>query len=102
MTLVQEGVGSYNSGVKELSNGNYERAIEELKIYKKIKRGKIKNHGLNFSETQLTIVHLCTGEKNKLGQVKRNLRNISNKLYETRDWTYNMAVANYTYGVRSS
>ncbi len=101
MTLVQEGVGSYNSGVKELSNGNYERAIEELKIAeKKLKRGKIKNHGLNFSRAQLTIAYLCTEENNKLGQVKRNLRNISNRLYETRDWTYNMAVVNYTYGVR--
>ena len=101
MTLVQEGVGSYNNGVKELSNGNYERAIEELKIAeKKLKRGKIKNNGLNFSRAQLTIAYLCTGEKNKLGQVKRNLRNISNKIYDTRDWTYNMAVANYTYGVR--
>ena len=101
MTLVQEGVGSYNNGVKELSNGNYERAIEELKVAeKKLKRGKIKNHGLNFSRAQLTIAYLCTGEKNKLGQVKRNLRNISNKLYEKRDWTYNMAVANYTYGTK--
>ena len=102
MTLVQEGIGSYNNGVKELSNGNYERAIEELKIAeKKLKRGKIKNHGLNFSRAQLTIAYLCTGEKNKLGQVKRNLRNISNKLYETRDWSYNMAVANYTYGIKT-
>lgn len=100
MNLVQEGIGSYNKGVNELSDKNYESAIEELKIAeKKLKRGKIKNHGLNFSRAQLSIAYLCTGEKNKLGQVKRNLRNISNKLYETRDWTYNMAVANYTYGV---
>ena len=99
MPLVQEGVGSYNNGVDALSNKNYERAIEELKIAeKKLKRGKIKEHGLNFSRAQLSIAYLCTGEKNKLGQVKRNLRNISNKLFETRDWTYNMAVVNYDYG----
>ena len=102
MTLVQEGIGSYNNGVKELSNGNYERAIEELKIAeKKLKRGKIKNHGLNFSRAQLTIAYLCNGEKNKLGQVKRNLRNISNKLYETRDWTYNMAGKLHLWGKNS-
>ena len=101
MTLVQEGIGSYNNGVKSLSNKNYSSAIEELKIAeKKLKRGKIKSHGLNFSRAQLTIAYLCLGEKNKLGQVKRNLRNISNKLYDTRDWTYNMAVANYIYGVQ--
>ena len=99
MPIVQEGVGSYNNGVDALSNKNYERAIEELKIAeKKLKRGKIKENGLNFSRAQLSIAYLCTGEKNKLGQVKRNLRNISNKLYETRDWTYNMAVVNYDYG----
>ena len=102
MSLIQEGIEAYNNGVDLLSDKNYERSIEELKIAeKKLKRGKIKNHGLNFSRAQLTIAYLCTGEKNKLGQVKRNLRNISNKLYESRDWTYNMAVANYTYGVRT-
>ena len=64
MTLVQEGVGSYNNGVKELSNGNYERAIEELKIAeKKLKRGKIKNHGLNFSRAQLTICYTYVLER---------------------------------------
>ena len=81
MTLVQEGVGSYNNGVKALSNKNYNNAIEELKLAeKKLKRGKIKNHGLNFSRGQLTIAYLCSGEKSKLGQVKRNLRNITNRL----------------------
>ena len=31
MNLVQEGIGSYNKGVNELSDKNYESAIEELK-----------------------------------------------------------------------
>ena len=68
---------------------------------KKLKRGKIKEHGLNFSRAQLAIAYLCTGEKSKYGQVKRNLRKITNKLYYTRDWTYNLAVANYTYGTET-
>ena len=100
MSMVQEGIGAYNNGTDELSNGNYETAITELKIAeKKLKRGKIKEHGLNFSRAQLSIAYLCTGEKSKYGQVKRNLRKITNKLYYSRDWTYNLAVANYTYGV---
>ena len=100
MSMVQEGIGAYNNGTDELSNGNYEAAITELKIAeKKLKRGKIKEHGLNFSRAQLSIAYLCTGEKSKYGQVKRNLRKITNKLYYSRDWTYNLAVANYTYGV---
>jgi len=99
MSMVQEGIGAYNNGTEELSDGNYEAAITELKIAeKKLKRGKIKEHGLNFSRAQLSIAYLCTGEKSKYGQVKRNLRKITNKLYYTRDWTYNLAVANYTYG----
>ncbi|MGY8951454.1 MAG: hypothetical protein ACKVJW_06690 [Flavobacteriales bacterium] len=100
MSMVQEGIGAYNNGTDELSNGNYKTAITELKIAeKKLKRGKIKEHGLNFSRAQLSIAYLCTGEKSKYGQVKRNLRKITNKLYYSRDWTYNLAVANYTYGV---
>tara|TARA_B100001287_G_scaffold276585_1_gene288011 strand:- start:3403 stop:4992 length:1590 start_codon:yes stop_codon:yes gene_type:complete len=102
MPLVSEGVEAYENGVDELSNGNYERAIEQLKIAeKKLKRSKIRDHGLNFSRAQLIIAYLSTGEKNKLGLVKRNLRYITNKLYDKRDWTYNMAVANYTYGVKT-
>ena len=99
MSMVQEGIGAYNNGTDELSDGNYEAAITELKIAeKKLKRGKIKEHGLNFSRAQLSIAYLCTGEKSKYGQVKRNLRKITNKLYYTRDWTYNLAITNYTYG----
>jgi hypothetical protein len=100
MTLVQEGVGSYNNGVKALSNKNYNNAIEELKLAeKKLKRSKINNHGLNFSRGQLAIAYLSLEDKkSKLGQVKRNLKNITKKLYDSRDWTYNIAVVNYVYG----
>ena len=108
MKLVQEGVGAYNNGVNALARKNYDNAIEELKLAEKtLKRAKIKDHGLNFSRGQLTIAYLCNGEKNKLGQVKRNLRNITNKLFDSedleksRDWTYNMAVANYDYSTYS-
>ncbi len=107
MQLVQEGIGAYNNGVNSLARKNYDNAIEELKLAEKtLKRAKIKDHGLNFSRGQLTIAYLCTGEKNKLGQVKRNLRNITNKLFDSedleksRDWTYNMAVANYDYSTK--
>ena len=79
---------------------------EEIMLDLYCKRAKIKDHGLNFSRAQLTIAYLCAGEKNKLGQVKRNLRNITNKLFDSedleksRDWSYNMAVANYDYSTK--
>ncbi len=100
MTLVQEGVGSYNNGVNALARKNYDNAIEELKLAeKKLKRAKIKDHGLNFSRAQLAIAYLSLEDKkSKLGQVKRNLKNITKKLYDSRDWTYNIAVVNYVYG----
>lgn len=104
MKLVQEGVEAYNNGVNELSKKkpNYEKAIEELKIAeKKLNRGKIKDHGLNFSRANLAIAYLCLGQKNKLGQVKRNLKKLTNKIYYSRDWTYNIAVAYYDYGSQS-
>lgn len=100
-TLATEGVGSYNEGVRALENKDYGKAIEELKLAeKKLKRGKINNHGLNFSRGQLSIAYLCSGDKTKLSQVKRNLRSITNKLFDSRDWTYNMAVVNYDYGTK--
>ena len=103
MKLVREGVGAYNNGVNALAKKDYEVAIDSLKLAeKKLKRGKIKDHGLNFSRAQLAIAYLSLGEdaKSKLGQVKRNLRNITNRLFDSRDWTYNMAVANYDYATK--
>ena len=32
--------------------------------------------------------------------MKRNLTKITNKLFDSRDWTYNMAVANYDYAIK--
>ena len=69
-------------------------------MQKKLKRSKIRDHGLNFQEAQLIIISKYW-RKNKLGLVKRNLRYITNKLYDNRDWTYNMACRDYTYGVKT-
>jgi len=100
-TMIQEGVNSYTKGVISLANKNYVNSIEELKLAEKqLKRGKINNHGLNFSRGQLAIAYLCTGEKNKLGQVKTNLKKITSRLHDSRDWTYNMAVVNYEYATK--
>ena len=54
----------------------------------------------NEEKIQIGLLVPMSGEKNKLGLVKRNLRYITNKLYDNRDWTYNMAVVNYDYGTR--
>ena len=98
-TVVQEGVNSYNKGVSALANKDWNEAIEELKLAeKKLNKGKINNDGLNFSRGQLSIAYLSSGDKkSKLGKVKRNLRNITKRLYDSRNWTYNMAVVNYEY-----
>tara|TARA_Y100000739_G_C20608530_1_gene467109 strand:+ start:2117 stop:3676 length:1560 start_codon:yes stop_codon:yes gene_type:complete len=102
MKNVQLGIEAYNSGVSNLINGEYEKAINQLKnAEKKLKTGKINIHGLNFSRGNLAIAYLCKGEKNKLGQVKRLLRLITNKIYYDRDWTYNLAVAYYEYGSKA-
>ena len=100
--MIQDGIDAYEKGVTALKNGDYTTAVTNLKIAeKKLKSGKVKIHGLNFSRGNLAIANLCTDEKSKLGQVKRNLKNISNKLYDERDWTYNMAVVNYEYGFKT-
>ena len=107
MKSVKEGVEAYNKGVNELSkkNPNYQEAIESLKTAeKKLKRGKIKDHGLNFSRANLAIAYLSLEGKegkSKLGQAKRSLTRLTNKIYYSRDWTYNLAVAHYEYGSRA-
>ena len=101
MSKVQEGIESYNKGVMSLKNQDYENAIEELRLAeKRLKISKISDNGLNFSRGQLSIAYLNIPGKSKLGQVKRNLNYITNRLYDSRDWTYNMAVVNYDYGTR--
>tara|TARA_B100000902_G_scaffold18326_1_gene21957 strand:+ start:3362 stop:5017 length:1656 start_codon:yes stop_codon:yes gene_type:complete len=109
--MIENGIISYETGVDHLINEEYENAINELKIAeRKLKSGKVNDHGLNFSRANLIISLLCFGEdgdKSKLGQSKRYLTKITNKLYNesvlgdnARDWSYNMAVANYDYAVR--
>ena len=101
MPKVQEGVESYNKGVISLKNEDYENAIEELRhAEKRLKISKINDNGLNFTRGQLSIAYLNIPGKSKLGQVKRNLKYITNRLYDSRDWTYNMAVVNYDYATR--
>lgn len=101
MTLVQDGVNNYYDGVDNLAKGSYTNAIENLKnTERKLKKGKIINHGCNFYRGQLAIAYLCTGETSKLPLVKRNLGKITNRLYDSRDWTYNMAVVNYDYATK--
>ncbi|MGY8989323.1 MAG: tetratricopeptide repeat protein [Flavobacteriales bacterium] len=101
MTLVQDGVDDYYNGVDNLAKGSYTNAIENLKnTERKLKKGKIINHGCNFYRGQLAIAYLCTKETSKLPQVKKNLKKITNRLYDSRDWTYNMAVVNYEYATK--
>ena len=98
MIQIQEGIGEYNLGVKALSNKNYKTAQTHLKnTEKRLKRGKITEDGLNFSRGNLAISYLASGEKRGAGQAKRYLRYLTPKLYKSREWTYNMAVAYYQY-----
>ena len=98
MTQIQEGIREYNLGVKALSNKEYKTAQTHFKnTEKKLKRGKVHEDGLNFCRGNLAISYLATGEKRGAGQAKRYLKNLTPKIYNTRKWTYNMAVAHYTY-----
>ena len=106
MKSIQEGIDLYNKGVDALSNQNYIEAINNLKdAESKLRRGKITDDGLNFSRGNLSIAYLSladqTGEPNKLSQVKRYLGKLTNKIYSSRDWTYNIAVAYYNYGSKA-
>jgi len=98
MIQIQEGIGEYNLGVKALSNKEYVAAQTHLKnTEKRLKRGRITEDGLNFTRGNLAISYLASGEKRGIGQAKRYLRYLTPKLYKTRAWTYNMAVAHYAF-----
>ena len=96
MIQIQEGIGEYNLGVKALSNKEYKTSQTHLKnTEKKLKRGKITEDGLNFARGNLAISYLASGEKRGIGQAKRYLRSLTPKLYKSREWIYNIAVAQY-------
>ena len=102
MIQIQEGIGDYNVGVKALINKEYTTAQARLKnTEKKFKRGKINEDGLNFTRGNLAIAFLASGEKKGIGQAKRNLRNLTPKIYKNSKWTYNLAVAHYTFATNS-
>jgi len=102
MAQIQEGIGEYNLGVKALSNKEYKPAQTHLKnSEKRLKRGKITNDGLSFTRGNLAIAYLATGEKRGVGQAKRYLKYLTPKIYKTREWTYNLAVAHYTFAAAS-
>mgnify|MGYP006132863447 CR=1 FL=1 len=98
MEKVQEGIAKYNSGIRELKNKNYQLAKSKLKeAEKKLKMGKVTDDGLNFSRGNLAIACLSVGNKSSSGQSKRYLSKISSKIYQNSTWSYNLAVAHYTY-----
>jgi hypothetical protein len=102
MVQIQEGIGEYNLGVKALSNKEYKTAQTHLKnTEKRLKRGKITDDGLSFTRGNLAIAYLSTGEKRGIGQAKRYLKYLTPKIYKTREWTYNLAVAHYTFAAAS-
>ena len=102
MTQIQIGISEYNDGVKALRKKDYNTATNKLKeAEKKLKRGKISDDGLNFSRANLSISYLASGEKRGVGQAKRYLNNMTSKLYKSKEWIYNMAVAHYDFGSRS-
>ena len=102
MAQIQEGIGEYNLGVKALIKKEYKVAQTHLKnSEKRLKRGKITDDGLSFTRGNLAIAYLSTGEKRGVGQAKRYLKYLTPKIYKTREWTYNLAVAHYTFAVAS-
>jgi len=102
MIQIQEGIGEYNLGVKALSKKEYKTAQTHLKnTEKRLKRGKITEDGLNFSRGNLAISYLASGERRGIGQAKRYLKYLTPKLYTVREWTYNIAVAQYAFSSES-
>ena len=102
MIQIQEGIGEYNLGTRALSNKEYKTAQTHFKnTEKRLKRGKVTEDGLNFTRGNLAISYLATGEKRGVGQAKRYLRSLTPKLYKSRKWTYNIAVAQYAFSSAS-
>ena len=102
MIQIQEGIGEYNLAVKALTNKKYKTAQTHLKnTEKRLKRGKVTEDGLNFVRGNLAISYLATGKKRGVGQAKRYLRSLTPKLYKSREWTYNIAVAQYAFSSSS-
>ena len=103
MSQIQEGIGEYNLGVKALSNKQYKKAQKNLKdAEKRLKRGKISPDGLNYTRGNLALSYLATEEKRGVGQAKRYLRTLTSKLFNTREWSYNMAVVYYQFAFMSA
>ncbi len=102
MTQIQEGIGENNLGLEALNNKEYDLAQTHLKnAEKRLKRGKITADGLNFTRGNLAISYLASGEKRGVGQAKRYLRFLTKRIYKTREWTYNLAVAHYAFASKS-
>jgi tetratricopeptide (TPR) repeat protein len=102
MAQIQEGIGEYNLGVSALNNKEYKISQTHLKnAEKRLKRGKITEDGLNFTRGNLAISYLASGEKRGVGQAKRYLRFLTKRIFKTREWTYNLAVAHYAFAEKS-
>lgn len=98
MTQIQEGISEYNIGAEALANKEYKKAQTHLKnAEKKFKRGKIGDDGLSFTRGNLAIAYLSSGEKRGVNQAKRYLKYLTPKIYKSREWTYNLAVAHYAF-----
>jgi tetratricopeptide (TPR) repeat protein len=103
MIQIQEGISDYNKGIKSLAKRENKIAQTFLKnAEKKLKRGKITDDGLNFVRGNLVISYLATEDKRGVGQAKRHLKALTLKLYNTREWTYNMAIAYYQFAFMSA
>jgi hypothetical protein len=103
MIQIQEGISDYNKGIKSLVKRENKIAQTFLKnAEKKLKRGKITDDGLNFVRGNLVISYLATEDKRGVGQAKRHLKALTLKLYNTREWTYNMAIAYYQFAFMSA
>ena len=103
MTQIQEGISAYSLGINALSKKEYKKAQDFLKnSEKRLKLGKITDDGLNYVRGNLAIAYLATEEKRGVGQAKRYLRPITPKLFNTREWTYNMAIVYYQFAFMSA
>ena len=88
MAQIQEGIGEYNIGVNALANKEYRKAQTHLKnAEKKLKRGKIGDDGLSFTRGNIAITYLSAGDKRGVNQAKRYLKNLTAKIYKSREKT---------------
>jgi tetratricopeptide (TPR) repeat protein len=90
---------AYLEGVKLLQQDKHTEAIASFKTaFKNYKRAKLNEDALNFPNVQLAVAHALSSDPKNNKKVSRYMDLFTKAVYKERDWTYNVAILNYSIG----